>query len=128
MEDQASDTDEGNEQDPRLTVQPEEEALPKRRPNNYRPEPLEQTWEDCRIKDSISLNELSISITLIRVGVARRIRDNTKEQQNGRPNKVAEVVGKKKRKECRRAVGTEKKLESDGPLLSCTIRPPVSDC
>lgn len=61
--------------------------------------------------------------------VARRTRDNRKvQQQNGRPNKVAEVADKKKRTECRRAVGTEKKPEPDGPLLSCTIRPPGSDC
>ena len=60
--------------------------------------------------------------------VARRIRDNRKVQQNGRPNKVGEVVDKKKRKECRRVVGTEKKRELDGPLLSYRIRPPGSDC
>lgn len=44
MEDPASGTDGGNEQDPRWSARTEEEALPKRRPNNYRPEPLEQTW------------------------------------------------------------------------------------
>jgi hypothetical protein len=44
VEDPASGTDGGNEQDPRWSARTEEEALPKRKPNNYRPEPLEQTW------------------------------------------------------------------------------------
>lgn len=91
MEDQASDTGVGNAPVPRWSIQQKEKALLTRRQSNYRPEPLEQT--------------------LIQVVAARQIHDNRRARQNERPNRAVEVVDKKRRRECRQAVGTGKTLE-----------------